>query len=71
MDRVLDTACNGPLFLRMPEIANMVMDAIYYDRLVRNDTEFERIDSLHREEPVNGRAGENTGRVSMVQRQAD
>jgi hypothetical protein len=30
MDRVLDTACNGPLFLRMPEIAKMVMDAIHY-----------------------------------------
>ena len=30
MDRVLDTACSGPLFLRMPEIAKMVMDAIHY-----------------------------------------
>src|ERR1019366_8828936 len=29
-DRVLDTACTGPLFLRMPEIAKMVMDAIHY-----------------------------------------
>jgi REP element-mobilizing transposase RayT len=30
MDRVLDTACTGPLFLRMPEIAKLVMDAIHY-----------------------------------------
>src|ERR1019366_5284891 len=27
-DRVLDTACSGPLFLRMPEIAKMVMAAM-------------------------------------------
>ena len=30
MDRLLDRACTGPLFLRMPEVARMVMDAIRY-----------------------------------------
>jgi REP element-mobilizing transposase RayT len=30
MDRILDSACTGPLFLRMPEVAKMVMDAIRY-----------------------------------------
>ena len=28
MDRMLDRRCTGPLFLRMPEVAQMVMDAI-------------------------------------------
>jgi hypothetical protein len=42
-----------------------------YDRLVRNDTEFERITQSHRDEPGQGRAGDDTGRVFMVQRQAD
>jgi REP element-mobilizing transposase RayT len=30
MDRILDSACTGPLCLRIPEIAKMVMDAICY-----------------------------------------
>jgi putative DNA methylase len=30
MDRLLDTACTGPFFLRIPEIAHMVTDSIYY-----------------------------------------
>ncbi len=30
MDRILDNTCLGPLFLRMPEVAKMVMDAIHY-----------------------------------------
>jgi REP element-mobilizing transposase RayT len=30
MDRILDSACNGPLYLRMPEVAQMVLDAIRY-----------------------------------------
>ena len=30
MDRILDRTCSGPLFLRMPEIANMVVNAIHY-----------------------------------------
>jgi REP element-mobilizing transposase RayT len=30
MDRILDTACTGPLYLRRPEIANMVVEAIHY-----------------------------------------
>ena len=30
MDRLLDTACTGPLFLRIPEIASMITDAIYH-----------------------------------------
>jgi len=30
MDRILDSACTGPLFLRMPEIAQMMMDAVHY-----------------------------------------
>ena len=30
MDRMLDNARKGPLYLRMPEIANMVADAIRY-----------------------------------------
>jgi putative transposase len=30
MDRLLDSTCTGPLFLRMPEVAKMVMDAIHY-----------------------------------------
>ena len=30
MDRILDSACTGPLFLRMPELAKMVMEAILY-----------------------------------------
>jgi REP element-mobilizing transposase RayT len=30
MDRILDNACTGPLYLRMPEIATMVVDAIRY-----------------------------------------
>src|ERR1035437_3315949 len=33
MDRILDSTCTGPLFLRMPEVANMVMDAIRYRHL--------------------------------------
>jgi putative transposase len=35
MDRILDTTRTGPLFLRLPEVAKMVMDAIHYrDRRV-------------------------------------
>ena len=30
MDRILDCACTGPLFLRITGLAKMVMDAIYY-----------------------------------------
>jgi putative transposase len=30
MDRLLDHACTGPLFLRMPEVARMVVDSIQY-----------------------------------------
>jgi REP element-mobilizing transposase RayT len=30
MDRLLDNACAGPLFLRIPEIASMVVDSIHY-----------------------------------------
>jgi REP element-mobilizing transposase RayT len=30
MDRILDNACTGPLFLRLPAIASMVVDSIYY-----------------------------------------
>jgi hypothetical protein len=30
MDRILDSASAGPLFLRMPEVAKMVMEAIHY-----------------------------------------
>jgi putative DNA methylase len=30
MDRILDSTCDGPLFLRMPEVAQMVVDAIHY-----------------------------------------
>jgi len=30
VDRLLDNACTGPLFLKMPEIANVVMEAIEY-----------------------------------------
>ena len=30
MDRILDNACAGPLFLRIPEIARMVVDSINY-----------------------------------------
>ena len=30
MDRILDSASTGPLFLRMPEVAKMVMEAIRY-----------------------------------------
>jgi putative transposase len=30
MDRILDNACTGPLYLRQPEIAEMVVDAIHY-----------------------------------------
>jgi REP element-mobilizing transposase RayT len=30
MDRVLDSARTGPLYLRMPELAKMVVDAIHY-----------------------------------------
>ena len=30
MDRILDSATTGPLFLRMPEVAKMVMEAINY-----------------------------------------
>ena len=30
MDRLLDGMCTGPLFLRMPAVAKMVMDAIHY-----------------------------------------
>jgi putative DNA methylase len=30
MDRILDSTCDGPLFLRMPEVARMVVDAIQY-----------------------------------------
>jgi REP element-mobilizing transposase RayT len=30
MDRLLDHACTGPLYLRQPEMAKMVVDAIYY-----------------------------------------
>ena len=30
MDRILDSASLGPLFLRMPEVAKMVMEAIHY-----------------------------------------
>jgi REP element-mobilizing transposase RayT len=30
MDRILDHACTGPLFLRMPEIASMVVDSILF-----------------------------------------
>jgi len=30
MDRLLDSTCTGPLFLRVPEVGKMVMDAIHY-----------------------------------------
>jgi REP element-mobilizing transposase RayT len=30
MDRILDSACTGPLYLRMPQIASMIVDAIHY-----------------------------------------
>jgi REP element-mobilizing transposase RayT len=30
MDRILDSGCTGPLYLRMPEIASMVIDSILY-----------------------------------------
>jgi REP element-mobilizing transposase RayT len=30
MDRILDQACTGPLFLRMPEIASLVVNSIRY-----------------------------------------
>ena len=30
MDRILDSTATGPLFLRMPDIANMVVNAIQY-----------------------------------------
>ena len=30
MDRILDSGCTGPLYLRMPEIASMIVDAIHY-----------------------------------------
>lgn len=30
MDRILDNARTGPLYLRRPEIANMVVEAIHY-----------------------------------------
>src|ERR1039457_3505141 len=30
MDRILDNACTGPLYLRRPEVATMVVDAIRY-----------------------------------------
>jgi REP element-mobilizing transposase RayT len=30
MDRILDRTCFGPMFLGIPEVAKMVMDAIYY-----------------------------------------
>jgi hypothetical protein len=30
MDHLLDTACTGPLYLRRPEIANVVVEAIRY-----------------------------------------
>jgi putative DNA methylase len=39
MDRLLDSTRTGPLFLRMPEVANMVTDAIHYRDL--------RTDQLH------------------------
>ena len=31
MDRLLDTACTGPLYLRRPEFAKMVVNAIHYE----------------------------------------
>jgi REP element-mobilizing transposase RayT len=31
MDRLLDTACTGPLYLRRPEFAKMVVKAIHYE----------------------------------------
>jgi len=34
MDRLLDSARTGPFFLRMPEVAKMVMDAIHYRDLL-------------------------------------
>ncbi len=30
MDRLLDQACTGPLHLRRPDIAQLVVDAIHY-----------------------------------------
>ena len=30
MDRLLDGACAGPLYLRRPDVANMIVDAIHY-----------------------------------------
>jgi putative transposase len=30
MDRILDSGCTGPLYLRIPEIAKMIVDAIHY-----------------------------------------
>jgi REP element-mobilizing transposase RayT len=30
MDRILDSGCTGPLYLRMPDIATMVVEAIRY-----------------------------------------
>jgi len=36
MDRILDTAATGPLYLRMPQVARMVQDAIHS----RNDREY-------------------------------
>ena len=30
MDRLLDSACSGPVYLRHPEIAKMVVEAIHY-----------------------------------------
>ncbi len=30
MDRILDSGCTGPLYLRMPKIASMIVDAIHY-----------------------------------------
>jgi REP element-mobilizing transposase RayT len=37
MDCILDNACTGPLFLRRPEIAKVVVDALHYrDRHLRH-----------------------------------
>ena len=131
MDRLLDTACTGPLFLRIPEIASMITDAIYhrdqcsyqlhafvfmpnhvhllitplepvskmmqslkrftaregnrilgltgqpfwqdesYDRLVRDEREFERTLHYIESNPVTAGLAATPGRISMVQRQAD
>jgi hypothetical protein len=65
MDRQLDQAAFGPTWLKREEIAQVVVDALRYgepfwqsesyDRWVRNDVEFRRIERYIEENPV--RAG--------------